>query len=85
MHFVIDRHGLYRVFFGNSTDDISLYKSLGRQPTLRICHITAFPPQQWLHERNSMLRYSYSDFHCPISRAVSIGPSKHRSWLALQL
>jgi len=30
VHFVVYRYGLYRVFFRNSTDDISLYKSLRR-------------------------------------------------------
>jgi len=27
--------------------------------TLRICNIIAFPLQQWLHERASMLRYTH--------------------------
>jgi len=30
VHFVVERYGLYRVFFGNCIDDISLYKSLRR-------------------------------------------------------
>jgi len=28
--------------------------------TLRICNIIAFPLQQWLHERASMLRYTHT-------------------------
>jgi len=30
VHFVVERYFLYRVFFGNSMYDISLYKSLRR-------------------------------------------------------
>jgi len=32
---------------------------LGYKHTLRIRILIAFPQQQWLHERASMLRYTY--------------------------